>query len=73
MFANNPITTDDIEIAEQIFGPNLGSLKQKLWKKTDLIVNNFINIPNKLIMKHVIYNWSSQLSYKFGRHDFQAH
>jgi hypothetical protein len=52
IIANNPITTKDINIAEQIFRINIASLKGKITRKKPKQVNNdYINIPIKLTMK----------------------
>ena len=34
LISNNPVTTKDLEIAEQIFGPNIGASKGKTTRKT---------------------------------------
>jgi hypothetical protein len=52
LIANNPVMTEDIEIAEEIFGPDIGSLKGKTTKKKpNLVVNDYIDIPQELISK----------------------
>ena len=52
LIANNPVSTEDIELAKEIFGPDIGSLKDKTTRKTPLpVVNNFIDIPQELTLK----------------------
>jgi hypothetical protein len=47
---NNPITTEDIDLAEKIFGPDIGSLKGKTTRaKPKPVVDDFIEIPRELI------------------------
>jgi hypothetical protein len=53
MIANKLITTENIDISEQIFGPNIRSLKGKT-KKNKPVVNNFLYIPDNLIMKQMV-------------------
>ena len=50
MINNNPVTTDDIKIAEKIFGPDVGTLKGKTTCRKPLpVVNDYIEIPKELI------------------------
>ncbi|KAL7581337.1 hypothetical protein ACA910_006095 [Epithemia clementina (nom. ined.)] len=50
---NNLETVNDIELAEQIFGPDIGSLKGKLTRKRPTpIINYYIEIPPKRIHQH---------------------
>jgi hypothetical protein len=52
LIANNPVTNEDIDIAEEIFGPDIGSLKGKTTrKKPTLVINDYVNIPQKLMLK----------------------
>jgi hypothetical protein len=52
LIANNPVTTEDIEIAKEIFGPDIGSLNFKtIRKKPALVVNDYIKIPPELTAK----------------------
>jgi hypothetical protein len=48
--SNNLVTIEDIKIAEEIFGLEIGSLKGKTTrKKSNLVVNNYIDIPQELM------------------------
>ncbi|KAL7564336.1 hypothetical protein ACA910_007188 [Epithemia clementina (nom. ined.)] len=50
---NNPVTVKDINLAEQIFGPDIGSLKGKSTRQRPTpIVNDYIEIPSELISQH---------------------
>jgi hypothetical protein len=52
LIANNPVTTKDIEIAKEIFGPDIGSLKGKTTRRKPVpVVNNYIDIPQELTIK----------------------
>ena len=47
---NNPVTTDDIKIAEKTFGPDIGTLKGKTTRLKPLpVMNDYIEIPKELI------------------------
>ena len=50
---NCPITMEDIDIAETVYGPDIGSIKGKTVRhKPAPVVKDFINIPKELITKH---------------------
>jgi hypothetical protein len=52
LIANNPVTTEDIEIAEEIFGPDIGSLKGKTTRRKPApVINDYIEIPPELTTK----------------------
>jgi hypothetical protein len=47
---NNPITTKDIELAEKIFGQDIGSSKGKTTCHTPApVVEDYIDIPKELV------------------------
>jgi hypothetical protein len=47
---NNPVTTEDINIAEKIFGPDISSLKGKTtYCKPVPVIEDYIEIPQELI------------------------
>ena len=50
--SNNPVTMEDIEIAQQIFGTDIGSLKGKTTRQKPLpVVNDYIELPEELFIK----------------------
>jgi hypothetical protein len=50
IIGNNPVTTEDINIAEQIFGSDIGALKGKTVRRTPRqVIDDSIEIPNELI------------------------
>ena len=50
MITNNPVTTDDIKIAEKIFGPDIGAIKGKTTRRKPApVVNDYVEIPKELI------------------------
>lgn len=47
---NNPVTTEDIKIAEKIFGTDIGAIKGKTTRRKPVpVVNDYIEIPKELI------------------------
>jgi hypothetical protein len=50
MIHNNPVTTSDIELAEKIFGQDIGSLKGKSVRhKPIAVVEDYVEIPKELV------------------------
>ncbi len=51
--ANNPVTVEDINVAEKIFGPDIGVLKGKSTRTKPLpVVRNHVKIPAEIINNH---------------------
>ena len=51
--ANCPITLDDVDIAEQIYGPDVASLKGKTTRRKPApVVHDQVTIPKELVEKH---------------------
>ena len=47
---NNPVTTEDINIAEKIFGIDIGRMKVKTTRRKPApVVNDYVEIPKELI------------------------
>ena len=50
---NCPVTVEDVNISEKIFGPDMSSLKGKSTRrKPKPVRNNLIEIPQEIITKH---------------------
>jgi hypothetical protein len=53
LIRNVPVTLDNIKLAEQIFGTDIGALKGKTTRaKPAPVVSDYINIPSKLFNNH---------------------
>ena len=51
--ANCPITLDDVDITEKIYGPDVASLKGKTTRRKPApVVNDQVQIPQELVDKH---------------------
>jgi len=47
------VTTKDVETAERVFGPDVGTLKEKtIRKKSHVVKNGFIEIPPEILEQH---------------------
>jgi hypothetical protein len=47
---NCPVTTEDVNIAEKIFGPTKSNIKGKLtWQKSTPVREDTVEIPEELI------------------------
>jgi hypothetical protein len=47
---NNPVTTEDVNIAEKIFGPDVATLKGKMTHRPPIpIIEDRIEVPRELI------------------------
>ena len=50
MIKDNPVTLEDVHLAEQIFGPDVGTLKGKTTRRKPLpVVTDYVEIPLELI------------------------
>ena len=55
LIKNCPVTIKDVEIAEDIFGPDISTLKgRSTRKKPPVIVNDQMEVPRELV-----YNWDN--------------
>jgi hypothetical protein len=51
---NCPVTTEDVDIAEAIFGPDVGTIKGKKTRpKPPQVRDNIVEVPKELKMKHM--------------------
>jgi hypothetical protein len=47
---NNPVTTEDVDIAEKIFGPDVATLKGRMTRRAPVpVIEDRIEIPRELI------------------------
>jgi hypothetical protein len=50
MISNNPVTTEDINVAERIFGPDIGTLKGKTTRQNPVqVIDDLLEIPKEVI------------------------
>ena len=57
LFQNCPVTVNDVNLAEKIFGPDVSSLKGRSTRpKPNQVVDDKIEIPTELLQK--IKRWS---------------
>ena len=59
LIQNNPVTIQDVDLATQIFGPDIGCLKGKSTRKKPIPANNnMIELPEELknrVLKLIMY------------------
>jgi hypothetical protein len=68
LFKNMPITTRDVDIAERIFGPDMGALKGKTKRKQPKTVkDDYIEIPAEIMTAHQNMTLCVDLLYVNGR------
>jgi hypothetical protein len=53
LIRDNPVTTKDVDLAEHMFGPDVGTVKVKMTRRKPMpIIDEHIEIPNELISVH---------------------
>ncbi len=53
MIRDNPVTTKDVDLAEQVFGPDIGTIKGKTTRRKPIPVSDHhIKIPEEMVSLH---------------------